>query len=280
MGLATTRKTISIVLAVIIALSMSVLLPSLVLSYTAASETFIEKFFVNGEIEAQCTAELDAAYKTLEAESGIPSRVFEQVKEDYSVSSSLKTAVDNAFGAEYSTLYNNNLVTYFYNLSLEYLQGNKIEYDEAQVRNAADKAAKIFSDAVGLHGIDTVKVKADAIKNGAVGASTVAAFLMVLCIIMIVFMYNDTRKGVIYAAAGAAGGALGTLLGSLLCALIRVGKDVRVSPAVYQAAINHLLQANYLLTAALSLAVMLLAYAILLILMKRLNKKSVRRIVV
>ena len=257
MGLATTRKILSVLLAVVIALSVAVLLPSLVLSTTAQSEPFYERAFITEDITAECSEELSAAYAALEAETGIPARVFETVKEGSSVSDSLKTALENAFGSEDATLYSQNMVTYFYNLCTEYLDGNGIAYDETRVMNAADKAARIFSDIVGLHGVEAVKAKADVIRYEAVGASTLAAFLMVLCIIMIVFMYNDTRKGIVYAASGAAGGALGTLLGSLLSALMGAGSHVRVTPAVYQTAMHRIFVANDILTALCALVMAL-----------------------
>ena len=280
MGLGTTRRVLCVIFSVLIAFGTAALLSATVINFTLSSQKFLGKYFVTDEIIEECGKQLEMKYSTLEAETGIPLRVFETVKEDYPLDRSITTALDNAFGAENTTLYNKNMVSYFNNLCTEYLDASETAYKTADIDVTAEKAAMIFSDTVGLHGIDSLLNRMDALRNTSAGAAAVAAAFITLGVILIMVVYTDRRRGGIYVLSGITAGAFGTFAGSLICTLFRLSERLNIAPEVYALAAEGLIKTFFFVLAAVSFAVCAVSYLFLIFLYRRSNKKTQRTAVV
>ena len=90
MGLKSTRKLLSFVIAVVIAAGVAGLLTSMAVNLTFAKQGFIEKIVSDESVVSACEKQLDEKYKALSLQCGIPERVFLTVKNDYPVADSLK----------------------------------------------------------------------------------------------------------------------------------------------------------------------------------------------
>ena len=151
MRLDISRAIISTLLEIAIAISVIVFSISVIMTFTVADQNYFINQFANQELVSVCNAQLNMKYEALSSETGIPARVFERVKEDYPTDEALRQAALSLFSEENETLYSENKVNYFYELSMEYLDGNEITYKKADIKRAAEKAARIYSDTVGLH---------------------------------------------------------------------------------------------------------------------------------
>ena len=277
MGLSETRKILSNLLAVLLACCLCVLLCALGINATVTRQRYLEKHFITEELVQECTEQLDAKYAVLESETGIPQRVFAAVKDDYKVEESLKTALQNAFGAEDTALYNSNMVNYFNNLCTEYLDDSGVIYDADAVAAAANEAALIFSDTVGMHNIDSLSVNIFLLQRTLTTTIAASAFGTVLCIILIFVMYTNRKKAAVYALAGVCGGALGAGLGSIGCLVLNAASALGLSPAVYQAAAEALANHSLAVFAACAFGLFAVSYAALIYFQKTADRKSKRQ---
>ena len=83
----------------------------------------------------------------LEAQSGIPSRVFDAVYKNNDISNS--SALTRLYNQDNPDLYSNNQIAQFDSLCKEYLEGNNMQYDEALIHNTAVRRLKLIPTALG-----------------------------------------------------------------------------------------------------------------------------------
>ncbi|MCR5208310.1 MAG: hypothetical protein K6C14_07550 [Eubacterium sp.] len=234
MELSTSRKLLSVIFSIIIALSVCTATAALTATQTLTKDSFLIKHAVSDELVAQCEEQLSAKYKMLETETGIPQNVFETVKKEYPVSASLKTAFQNVFSNESPELYSRDLVDYFERLCTDYLDGNKIKYDKKNVKNAAEEAASIFSETVGLHNMGSASDKIEEFKGLCTLVSAVSVIAATLSTTMLFLIYSNKKKPQIYILSGASGGTAGAALSALICYFKSPVRSVGVEPAVYK----------------------------------------------
>lgn len=269
MGLSQTRKIISCILAVLTALMTAALIISSVLGFTLSSRAFTERVIAKGELVSQCEKQLDSKYASLEAESGIPSRVFLQVKTDYSISDSLKRAIESAYNGENATLYNQGIVDYFSKLCTEFLEGSKLEYNKNDVERTAKKAAEIYSETVGIHGAEVFAKHMRAVKDIGAKCGLVSFMVILLAMLITVVIYSSKTKGLMYVAAGLTGGGLATALSGVLCFAFRVWRKIILQPEVFAQAVRNTVKTGILLTIPAGLAVAAAMYVVFILLFKK-----------
>lgn len=255
MGLKKTRVILSVILTLLIALSTAVVAFSLVANATLASQSYIIKHFATDEMAEECEKQLSAKYAVLEQETGIPQRVFESYKNDISTKESISLAVKNAFTTGDSALYSEERIDYFYSKCTEYLDAKGIEYDEENVRLAADRGAKIFSDCVGVHNLSGLESTVAQYSRTLGGICSVALFLLVACVIMLAVLYQNRHIMHSYLAAGLIGGGLSAVLTSALCLVKKVSLGLNYSPSVYQSSFAAMVNKYFVLVLAVSLAI-------------------------
>lgn len=234
MGLKATRKILSIILCVVVAIATICTVSSAVLEMTFSSRGFITKNIVTSEVITECETQLKAKYAVLEDESGIPARVFETILSNYDTEESVKLAVENIFGEESSELYSEERVEYFYNLCVEYLDGNAIRYKKSEVQSVADRAAMIYSETVGVHNTGSVVDHLNMFRNNCTKSTSVGLISIVLCMVLLLVVYRDREFAVSYFVAGITAGGIATVLGAIICLIFKVSAGISVSPMVYQ----------------------------------------------
>lgn len=276
MGISTTRKILSIIISVLMAVAITITGVLLVLNLTLSNRAFLEENVVTNKLTAQCEEQLDAKYAVLEAETGIPIRVFQAIKVEYPIDTTLKMAFQNAFGAEDSTFYSSNLVNYFYQLCEDYLGETDTSFTEEEVTRAADKAAMIFSETVGLHEVDFVNNKLIALRHSISSVLAITIVGLVLCVVLMLLLYTDKSKAATYLLYGAAGGALGLLTGSIGCLMIRAYTKLELLPFIYAEVVGEMVK-KYFLLAAIAGAVLLIVFYAALFLMNRGTSKRKKR---
>ena len=280
MGLSETRKLISVNIAILIAAMTVAMIISTVIGAIIGTQAVAERIIVKGDLVTQCSEQLDTKYSVLEAESGIPQRVFLQVKTDYSVESSLKRAMDDAYIGVDSTLYNQSMVDYFERLITEFMQGSELKYNEKDVKLTAQKAARIYSDTLGFHNTSSSELRLQNIKGGCSKAGLISLMVILLSVLIIVIIYAERQKGMTFVAAGFAGGGLGAVVFSLLCLIFGVWKKITLQPEALAEAIGNLVKASVLLIIPVGLVIALAAFITMLIINRKLNSKNERKIVV
>ncbi|MBQ9227235.1 MAG: hypothetical protein IJ168_00260 [Eubacterium sp.] len=276
MGISATRRILSTVLSVLLAIAMALLISMLAMNVTLSNRTYLEQNFVTDELATACTDQLEVKYTVLEEETGIPSRVFMAVTEENPVRTTLSSVFQNAFGAEDTLLYNDNMVDYFENLCTEYLDESGARYEEADVHRAADKAAVIYGETVGLHEVESVSSKVLSIRHRVSGILALAAGLAVLSALLITLLYSDRKKAAVYLCSGAAAGSFGILLGAAVCLLLHVNERILLSPAVYQAVAAGLVQKYFSLLLAVGLVLSVLFYVLLVTFVRQQREGSSR----
>lgn len=280
MGLSETRKALCSITAVITSIATAAFIISFVLGFALNSQPFIERILVTDSLVSECEAQLDAKYAVLEAETGIPSRVFAQVKKSYGVGDSLKRALQNVYTDEDSTLYNNTTVEYFNKLCTEYFEGSEIEYDKDDVQRTAVAAAEIFSDTVGFHNADSAPERVETLRKGCSTVELASLMFILLGMLSIVILHTDKKKGFIYTFIGLSGGSLGAAVAAALCVIFKSYNKISILPEVFALAAGNALKICLLLVIPAGLILALASYIAFFITYKKIEKGKERSIVV
>lgn len=234
MQLKSTRKIISIILAVIIAVGAVVFSFSAVLSATFAKKDYIVKNIVTGQLVAECEKQMNVKFEALEQKSGIPARVFETVKQSFSTRDALLQSAEYMFDENDSTQYNENRVDYFYELCVEYLEGNEFDYNEKNVRVVADEAARIYSDSVGIHNADEIGTYVEYTRHLCARAESVGMMLVVVGVVLLFVLFKKHQDALLYVGAGVMAGGIAGIIGGIVSLITKVGNEIAVSPMIYQ----------------------------------------------
>lgn len=242
MGLKTTRKILSVMLAVIVAVSCVSFSAAIVLGNGFATKNFVIKHIVTDELVKQCDKQLEVKFDALEKKSGIPARVFASVNKSFSTRDSLKQAVEYLFDENDSSLYSESRVDSFYEMCVEYLQGNEYKFDEKNVKNVAKEAAKIYSDTVGIHNADEIKYYIEGSRIACQRVESVSVLAMAICIILIMIMFKTRQDGALYVGAGLIGGGLATVFGALASIIAKLGANYNVAPFAYSASLSSMIR--------------------------------------
>lgn len=245
MALKSTRKIITIILAVIMSISALVTAASVTIDNTFGTQKFITKHFVTDSLVAECEKQLDAKYEALEQKCGIPARVFSSVKTSFGTRAALEQATEYLFDENDSSLYNENRIDYFYGICVEYLEGNDFVYNEESVRNVATEAARIYSDCVGIHNADDIKYYIASVNSTCKKLDSVGALFWVVSLILLAMMYKDKVRAYSYAGISLVSSGFAMMIGSILAIITKAGADINVSPVAYQYGIYSMVKSCF-----------------------------------
>ena len=252
MSLSLSRKIVAITLEIIMAVSTVVFLFSVMMTFTVADKNYFINNFANPDLVDECDDQLNLKYEALSSETGIPARVFERVEEDYPTDEAIRQAVLSVFSEENETLYSENKINYFYELSIEYLEGNGVEYKEEDIRRAAEKAARIYSDTVGLHNTGGIEARINDFSRKYPRATLISFIVAFACFPSIMIMYKRKKGGYFVAIGGILAGAVATAVGSLLAVVFNLGKGVDIIPEIHKQSIMSMTIKDFLILAFLS----------------------------
>lgn len=246
MSLRKSRSVISWLASFLLALCIVGAVFSTVVDLTVANAGFIEKAIVNSKVVSECENQLDLQLGALSKRSGIPERVFENVKKEVSVKETLVSSFDGIYNHIENNSKNEQRVQYFYNLCIEYLEGNNISYSSENVMNTAVLAAEIYENCCEFHNLEYLVDVADSIRADVPVA--VSGFIVLGLILSSVFFFLYSNKNrscsYVYSSLSAAGvclviiGVTGVLFAS------RAG--IVFEPAVYFSAFKDLIKTMFM----------------------------------
>ena len=252
MKLNISRRIIATILEIVMAICTISFLISLVMTFTSADQNFFINRFATKSLAEECNEQLNMKYEALSSETGIPARVFERVEVDYPTDEALRQAALSVFSEENETLYSENKISYFYELSIEYLDGNEIQYKEADIKRAAEKAARIYSDVVGLHNTGAVQARIEDFSRK-FPKITIASFVIAFaCFPSVLVMYKRKKSGYFNAIGGILTGAAATGIGSLLLIIFNIGGSINILPEIYKESMTRTATVDFLIIAFLS----------------------------
>ncbi len=252
MSLSLSRRIIAVILEVIMAVSTIVFLFSIMMTFTVGDKNYFINNFANQELVDECDSQLNMKYEALSSETNIPARVFERVEEDYPTDEALRQAVLSIFSEENETLYSENKISYFYELSVEYLQGNNVPYKDEDVRRAAEKAARIYSDTVGLHNTGGIEERITDFSKRFPRATIISFIVAFACFPSIMFMYKKKKEGYFVAIGGLLAGTVATTIGSLLAMVFNLGGGIDILPEIHKQSIISTTIKSFLILAFFS----------------------------
>ena len=255
MKMTRSREILVTLLQLVFSACTVVLLFSFVLNLTVGSQNYYGAHFPITTLSAECDAQLTQKFEKLSDESGFPVRVFEMVKTDMPTAQAVTNAIASAEAGEDGSLYSENLVDYFYHLCEDYAKGNHLDYRQSELKVTAKKAARIFSETVGVTGLYDAQQKSAALHRSVTLSQFLSFALMALSGVSIVILFTRKRLGYYRVLAALFGGALGALFASLGLYIIKPVQSLKIEPAVYTACFSEIADKCFSIVAMLSFAI-------------------------
>ena len=261
MKMTRSRELLSVIMQFIIAICTLVLISSFVLNLTFSSETYYDSHFPSAKLAAECDAQLTQEYEMLAKESGFPIRVFEMVKKDMPTYQAVESAVDGVLTSDKSDFYNENLVSYFYNICEDFADGNDMQYSKADLTATAEKAARIYSDVVGIHNTDDAVQKMKKLNSKVTLAQLVSFVVAVVCSVSMILMYSRKRLGYYRFFSAVIGGSIGTIASSATVYFIKPVMYLDIEPAIYRECFSEMAEQYFMITTLIAVAFLVVSFA-------------------
>lgn len=233
MGLKSTRIILSILLAIVIAVSTAVGALIAVSQLTVGNKDFYIENIVSNQLVDECNQQLSKKYTALAEKSNIPLDIFESVKMQYSTKASLSQAMSYVFDENDSTLNTEVRTAYFEDIINQYLEANKISLKDSSVKAVAEEATKIYSDVVGIHNMDYLQNQVKIYQNENTKLLSLFVLLTAISVFALFMLYKKREKALAYVADGVLAGGLAVILSSILRLAIGVGTRFSVLPYFY-----------------------------------------------
>lgn len=213
MSLHKSRKIISIILTVLIACGSILFFGTLITKVTVMSESYTSYVFDKVGVTKNSKEAFANQIKVLEAQSGIPARVFNSVYNFNDATS--KTAVERLFSSSNTTLNTNSQTDKFEKLCKEYLEGNNMQYDEALIHNTALKATEAYSNCFGMKNTEQISSFIKNVNAHYQSYLSVGALLFIVPLVLLIILFRRSLDVAfnIFSAL--------TLLGFIFCCLRR-----------------------------------------------------------
>lgn len=277
MVIGNSRKLLSYIFTAILACSVAVLIFSTVLGRTLASSDYVKNKLITNEIVNQCKEQLDLKYEMLEAETNIPVRVFQAMSTEMAIRETLVESLDSSYSdsrdEEEETAANSA-----YRFCIEYLDGNEIKYKKADVKNAAEKAGRIYNETVRIKALDGVYRKIMALRSVASRTAFAAFICALLSVLVFLVLYSDKNRALFNIVCGCAGGGLGGVVAALLAIVFNAAKKMNITPQIVHQSQNKLYLNFVLLVMAVSLALCAASYAAVFLSNRSINGKGKKHI--
>lgn len=188
MSLHKSRKIISIILTVLIACGSIFLFGTLITKATVMSESYTSYVFNKAGVNESCKKAFSNQVKVLEAQSGIPARVFNSVYNFDDTSGG--TAIERLFSSSNATLNTNSQTEKFEKLCKEYLEGNNMQYDEQLIHNTAVKATKAYSDCFGMKNTEQISTFIQDVNNHYQSYLSIGALLFIVPTVLFIILFR------------------------------------------------------------------------------------------
>lgn len=258
MSLKSTRKILCFLFSVLIVAGNVLFFSSMLVYSTLCSPAYLKHTFLTQEVKQQCEKDFNTRMEALALESAIPARVFETVSKIDDETS--ESAVDRLFGAHDTSLYTADRVETFENLCKEYLEGNKINYNEQYVKNVAEKAAHIYADSYGIDDVMQMSVFIDQVKNTYSRCTSVGVLFIVVSSIAIFMLFSKKRDAfeVIFLAYAATG--ITFILTSVIALIAKFGQHALIEPSFYADAAANVVRTVFIIALMFGIALTVISY--------------------
>lgn len=276
MNLKKTRSLISLLITLFFSVTLSCALSSLLINFTFASSSFMEKYFVSDKLVRECDVQLNLQFNALSVKSGIPVRVFKNINNEISTDEMLRLSVYNFYNGNDSAAVNNTREKYFFKLCTEYLDGNELKYNEQDIYNTAIEAAEIYNGCLSLHNAEHLADFAENVHSNAPKAS-----LSLLCATMFFgflfyILYRSKNRAFSYVAAGISVSGVTLVLISAVSLIFKIGTGFVMTPDAYYDALCSVISLFFVLLAAVGI-LLIIAGSIFNIVIYNKEKKKDRR---
>ncbi len=276
MTFASSRKILSYLLSVTVAISIVIAVASGINHLTVGSKSFYVKSFATQTLADECDKQLTEKYKTLSAKSNLPLDVFDSVKVKFDTKESLNQAAEYLFDENDATLKNGSRYEYFKSTIIEYTDANKIKMSDESVDDVAYEAQQIYCDTVGIHNLEFLQNDMPKQNTQAIGCFSVCLVILALSAIVLAYVYDKKIKFLSYFASGIITGGVATVLSSLAIKIWHIGA-VEISPAVWNTVFDGMMQKILLYRIFAGIAVLLLGIALFAYSQHRLNREQMRK---
>ena len=253
MTLSKSRSIISVLLTVALAFSMTALSFVFLIRSTFGNGAFISRVMVSDELVGECENQLNMQFDALAAKSSIPSRVFKNIETENPTEDAVRHSVLMIYSNESSKSFFENKKDYFYNMCLEYLNGNNIKFKEDDVERAAQEAAEIYLQTCTLQSSDYLRVIVNAIKDNSPGLALIAFVSCLVCVILMFILYSGKNNSFGYVGAGISACGIALSLTALISLLSGFGKGLLISPQAYYEAFCSVLNLFFMFMILLGL---------------------------
>lgn len=261
MSLTKSRKVLSFILSLLMAAGALMFFSSQTISQLMINENVAARFLASDSVNNACLENFKDRIKAVEAASGIPSRVFETVLNKSTPS--VESSVRNIFSGADTYSYNDDLVSRFEDLCIEYLDGNNMDYDKAQVHNTAVYAAQVYSDCFSIKDSSQLSDFAADVKDDHAKFASVGLLIVVVCIMLISVLFSQkSERGRALASSFSAVGASVFLTGAV-GAVVSLSVDIGITPQIYADALKSQAAASFCVMAFLGALILAAATAFL-----------------
>lgn len=250
MNLRKSRSAVSLLITLLLSLVVSSAVGAVMINVTFASSSFMEKRFVTKSLADECESQLDLQVEALALKSGIPARVFRNIENETSVENTLRSSVHSFYNHIDTEAAKATKAEYFYNLCIEYLDGNNLTYNKRDIENTANEAAEIYENCLGLSNTEHLIDFADSVQADAPRASLgllVSAFVLGVFFFVI---YKNKNRAFSYIATSVSVSGVTLVFVSLISLVFRVGMHFAMSPAAHYNAMCSVIRLFYLLVLA------------------------------
>lgn len=275
--LASSRKILSYILSIIVAVTVVFVTVSGVDCLTFGKQNFYVKNFATEKIAAECDRQLTEKYKTLSAKSNIPLDVFDSVKVKFNSEESLIQAADYVFDANDSTLKNGSRFDYFKNTINEYFEANNIDVPEEDIDLVATEAQQIYSDTVGLHNLSFVpQIMRD---HASISLKYLSASLVILAVAayMLALIYKKSAQALSFFSVGVMTGGIASALSAIAMSICNIGIKLDVSPKVWNDAFVHMAKSVLAYRAVLGCVFLIVGIILFVLSQSRINREQMRK---
>lgn len=197
-------------------------------------------------------------FEALALKSGIPARVFRNIENETSVENTLRSSVHNFYNHIDTEAAKSTKAEYFYNLCVEYLEGNNLTYNKQDIENTAYEAAEIYENCLGLSNTEHLIDFADGVQNDApraalgllVSAFVLGAFFFVL--------YKSKNRALSYISTSVSVSGVTLAFISVISLIFKVGTHFAMTPSAYYNAMCSVIRLFYLLLFAVGALLVLI----------------------
>ncbi|MCM1285966.1 MAG: hypothetical protein NC213_05665 [Acetobacter sp.] len=252
MELKKARNLLCIFFSIIAAIGAILTVGTLVTYSTLCNSRYMSNKLNSKSIVNQLDASYDAKLQALSAETGIPLRVFQAAKNEFI---STETNVQRLFSEQDATMFSEDKTEIYERICTEYLDGNGIKYNKADIHMTAEKASSIYSSCYGISNGQALSDFISTFKSKVTGFTALGLLLMIIpfVIVLMLFTKNEKLFAQLLNYVTACGFAL--ILFGLSGLVFGIGSEIMINPEIYANAIIRVIKTDFLISLIIGIAV-------------------------